>query len=123
MMLWLIGARCAVCVAADPLSAAVPFCIAAARGATAAGAGCPDATPAELAVPLLHALSSSAPDSRMMALPAVPRASVILVMLLGRAWATAGSALPAIIRIVTLPRQPGRVAVVGGGVSGLAAAF
>jgi oxygen-dependent protoporphyrinogen oxidase len=59
----------------------------------------------------------------MMALPAVPRASVILVMLLGRAWATAGSALPAIIRIVILPRQPGRVAIVGGGVSGLAAAF
>src|SRR5580693_1728733 len=121
MMLWLTGARCAVCVATDPGAATAPFCIAGARSPAGAGAGWPDATLA--APPLLQALSSSAPDSRMMALPAVPRASVILVMLLGRAWATAGSALPAIIRIVILPRQPGRVAIVGGGVSGLAAAF
>jgi oxygen-dependent protoporphyrinogen oxidase len=47
----------------------------------------------------------------------------MLVMLLGRARPAAGSVLAAIIGPVTFPRQSGRVAVVGGGVSGLAAAF
>jgi protoporphyrinogen/coproporphyrinogen III oxidase len=49
----------------------------------------------------------------------------MLVMLLGRARSTAGSVLPAIITPVTSPvTEPRRrVAIIGGGVSGLAAAF
>src|ERR1700689_2657885 len=120
MMLWLTGARCAVRVAVVP--AAKPFCISAWAGSAAACAGSPDME-LEPAVPLPQALRSRQPVSRMPPLSAALRASVILVMLLGRARPTAGSVPAAIIGPVTFPRQRGGVAVIGGGVSGLAAAF
>jgi protoporphyrinogen/coproporphyrinogen III oxidase len=139
MMLWAAGASFAVWVAVEPeLPLAVPFAI----WALAAGAARPLCAPAPGAEaedgPELppHALSSRQPDSRMTPLRTVllrraPRASVMLVMPVGRARGEAGSAFAAIIGAVTFPilgprdgqQRPGRVAVIGGGISGLAAAF
>jgi protoporphyrinogen/coproporphyrinogen III oxidase len=89
--------------------------------------------------PPLQPLSSRQPESRMTPLSAAPRTSVTFVMLLGRTAGAHGSALVTIIGAVMSPqREPSppqqaggpaagpparRVAVIGGGVSGLAAAF